>query len=244
MVAIGPTPANSWQSNDTSIDLTRPRAVPRPVRVAATPKDVVIDLSAAAMIVIDMQNRFCHQALWPDGSERPTRSPIAPLQRLLPVLRGASVPVVWVNWGNRADRMNLPPNVIRPFAPDGNRDAFLAAGSWEAEIDRALTPAADDIHVAKYRISGFVDTPLDSILRNLRVTTLLFAGVNLDQCVYATLLDAAGLGYDCVLVEDCAATASPDYCTQATLYNVRRGFGFVVRADDVIAGCNAAAADR
>jgi len=51
---------------------------------------------------------------------------------------------------------------------------------------------------------------------------------------YATLVDAACLGYDCVLVEDCAATGSPEYCTQATLYNVRRGFGFVVKADDVI----------
>ena len=69
MVAIGPTAANSWQSDDAKIDLTRPRPAARPVTVTSTPKDVVIDLSAAAMIVIDMQNRFCHQALWPTASE-------------------------------------------------------------------------------------------------------------------------------------------------------------------------------
>ncbi len=37
-------------------------------------------------------------------------------------------------------------------------------------------------------------TPLDGILRNLGVTTLLFAGVNLDQCVLCTLQDANFLG--------------------------------------------------
>jgi nicotinamidase-related amidase len=234
MATIGATPANRWQVDDSATDLTRPRLPPRPVRIAAQPKDVVIDLAASAMIVIDMQNRFCHPAMAPEGPERPTRRALAPLVRLLPALRTAAVPVVWVNWGNRADRMNLPPNVLRPFRPDGSSEPFLVKDTWEAELDPLLAAEPRDIHVDKYRISGFFDTPLDAILRNLRATTLLFAGVNLDQCVYATLVDAACLGYDCVLVEDCAATGSPEYCTQATIYNVRRGFGFVVKADDVI----------
>jgi nicotinamidase-related amidase len=83
-------------------------------------------------------------------------------------------------------------------------------------------------------MSGFWDGPLDSILRNLGVTTLLFAGVNLDQCVMCTLQDANFLGYDCVLVEDCAATTSPQFCTDATLYNVKQCFGFVARSADII----------
>jgi nicotinamidase-related amidase len=235
MITIGATPANRWQVDDTATDLTRPRLPPRPVRISAQPKDVVIDLASSAMIVIDMQNRFCHPAMAPEGPERPTRRALAPLVRLLPALRTGGVPVVWVNWGNRADRMNLPPNVLRPFRPDGSSEPFLVKNTWEAALDPLLTAEPRDIWVDKYRISGFFDTPLDAILRNLKATTLLFAGVNLDQCVYATLVDAACLGYDCVLVEDCAATGSPEYCTQATLYNVRRGFGFVVKADDVVA---------
>jgi nicotinamidase-related amidase len=35
------------------------------------------------------------------------------------------------------------------------------------------------------------------------------------------------LGYDCILLEDCTATTSPDYCWQATVYNVNQCFGFV-----------------
>jgi nicotinamidase-related amidase len=80
---------------------------------------------------------------------------------------------------------------------------------------------------------GFQDTELDSILRNLAVTTVLFAGVNADQCVLCTLQDANFRGYDCLLLEDCVATTSPDYCMSATLYNVRQCFGFVVRSEAV-----------
>jgi nicotinamidase-related amidase len=77
-------------------------------------------------------------------------------------------------------------------------------------------------------MSGFQDTELDSILRNLGVTTLMFAGVNADQCVLCTLQDANFRGYDCLLLEDCTATTSPDYCMQAAIYNTRQCFGFVV----------------
>ena len=90
-----------------------------------------------------------------------------------------------------------------------------------------LEQKPDDIRVDKYRMSGFWDTPLDSILKNLGKTTLFFAGVNADQCVMATLQDANFLGYDCILLTDCSATTSPDYCWQATLYNVNQCFGFV-----------------
>ena len=79
----------------------------------------------------------------------------------------------------------------------------------------------------KHRMSGFWDTPLDSILRNLDVKTLLFSGVNADQCVLHTLADASFLGYDTILLEDCAATTSPEFCLQAALYNIKQIFGFV-----------------
>jgi nicotinamidase-related amidase len=84
-------------------------------------------------------------------------------------------------------------------------------------------------------MSGFQDTMLDSILRNRNITTLLFAGVNADQCVLCTLQNANFLGYDCLLIEDCTATTSPDYCMAATIYNVRQCFGFVVRSSELAA---------
>ena len=65
--------------------------------------------------------------------------------------------------------------------------------------------------------------------------TILFAGVNTDQCVMCTLTDANFLGYGCVLLDDCCATTSPAFCTEATLWNVRKCFGFVADSGQVLA---------
>ncbi|MGH8001625.1 MAG: cysteine hydrolase family protein [Brasilonema sp.] len=232
---------NAWAVNHTFADITRPPQIPQPVILSTETKTLRLDLAKTAILVIDMQNDFCH----PDGwlahigvDVTPAQKPVQPLQILLPALREKSVPVIWVNWGNRPDLLNISANVLHVYNPTGegvglgdplptNGAKVLMADSWAAAVVDELQQLPQDIHVDKYRMSGFWDTPLDSILRNLGRTTLLFAGVNVDQCVMATLQDANFLGYDCILVRDCTATTSPEYCWLATLYNVKQCFGFV-----------------
>ncbi|MCW2085845.1 nicotinamidase-related amidase [Bradyrhizobium diazoefficiens] len=244
LMPLGASTRNRWSVSATRANLIRPPVVPQPVTIDAGAKLVTFDLARTAIIVVDMQNDFCH----PDGwlahigvDVTPARAPIAPLQRLLPVLRGLDVPVIWLNWGNRPDRLNLSPALLHVYKPSGTGVGLgdrlpgsgarvLERGSWSASIVEELTVESTDIHVAKYRMSGFQDTELDSILRNLNVTTLLFAGVNADQCVLCTLQDANFHGYDCMLLRDCAATTSPDYCMAATVYNVNQCFGFVLES--------------
>lgn len=247
-VPLGPTPANAWQVDERSASLVRTPVAPRPVTVPAAPQQLSFDLARSALVVVDMQNDFCHPGGWLASigvDVAAARTPIAPLVRLLPALRDAGLPVVWLNWGNRPDRLNLSPSVLHVYKPSGRGcglgDALpghgarvLEAGSWSAAVVDELAPQPADIRVDKYRMSGFWDTPLDAILRNLRIDTLLFAGVNADQCVLCTLQDANFLGYDCLLLEDCTATTSPAYCMEATLYNVRQCFGFTLRSPDLL----------
>lgn len=117
----------------------------------------------------------------------------------------------------------------------GSSEAVLTEGSWGAAIVDGLDVAAVDIHPGKYRMSGFWNRPLDSILRTLGVTSILFAGVNADQCVLATLSDAACTGYDCIMIERASATPSPSFCLDATVYNVRHCFGFTTTPEAVVA---------
>ena len=248
MGRLGPSDGNDWDVSAEAADLTRRARAPRPVRVAASPKPVTFDLARACLIVVDMQNDFCHPDGWLAGigvDIAPARTPIAPLARLLPVLRGAGVPILWVNWGTRPDRLNLSPALRHVYDPAGAGaglgDALprtgarvLQAGSWSAQVVDELAPAPGDVRVDKHRMSGFWDTPLDAILRNLGVLTVLCAGVNLDQCVLHTLADANFLGYDTLLLEDCAATTNPEFCREATLLNVRQIFGFHFRSTELI----------
>ncbi len=238
---LGVSPSYHWKADEQVVDMAMPLPAPRALRINAAPQDVVIDLQRSAIIVIDMQNDFCTQNGWVDaigGDYRADRAPIEPLQKLLPALRAAEVPVIWVNWGNRPDLANMPPNQIHLYKPKGsgiglgdplpaNGAPVLQKDSWAAAVVDELAPLPGDICVDKYRISGFWDTPLDSILRNLGVRSILFAGVNTDQCVLHSLTDANFLGYGCILVEDCCATSSPAFCTEATIWNVKKCFGFV-----------------
>jgi nicotinamidase-related amidase len=242
--ALGARPATAWHVSEDEADLVRRTMPPLVAEFAAEPQRVRIDLWRTAILVIDMQNDFCAPGGWLSQSGTdiaPERMPIAPLQGLLPRLRRAHVAVVWVNWGNRPDRLNLSPSLLHVAKPagtgvgigdplPGSGHRVLEKDSWCAAIVDELVPEPGDVRVDKFRISGFWDTPLDSILRNLGITTLLFAGVNIDQCVMCTLQDANFLGYDCILIQDCAATVSPAFCREATLYNVKRCFGFVTKA--------------
>jgi nicotinamidase-related amidase len=246
---LGSARGYRWLVNATHVDMSQPEPAPRAVAIEAEPQTVTVDLGRTAMIAIDMQNDFCATGGWVDHlglDVTPDRAPIAPLQRLLPGLRKAGVPIIWVNWGNRPDLMNMAPNQLHLYKPTGEGiglgDPLPGSGarvlekdSWAAAVVDELKQEPGDIKVDKYRISGFWDTPLDSILRNLGVRTILFAGVNIDQCVLCTLQDANFLGYGCVLVEDCSATTSPDYCTQATLFNVKKCFGFVTTSPRILA---------
>ncbi len=247
---LGTSPHTRWLASASHVDLTPPAPVPRPITLASTPQQVSFDLHRAALMIIDMQNDFCTEGGWVDhlGADyRPDRAPIAPLRALLPPWRRAGGAVLWVNWGNRPDLANMPPNQHHLYKPTGTGIGLgeplpghgarvLQKDSWAAAVVDELEIAPGDICVDKHRISGFWDTPLDSILRNLGTRTILFAGVNTDQSVLCTLTDANFLGYACVLLDDCCATTSPAFCTEATLWNVRKCFGFVAGSKDLLSG--------
>ena len=75
------------------------------------------------------------------------------------------LPVIWLNWANRPDRLNLPANVLHVYDGDGtgggigdrkgSSEAVLTEGSWGAAIVDGLDVTAVDIHPGKYRMSGF-----------------------------------------------------------------------------------------
>ena len=245
---LGSSSNNRWLVGESAVDLSEPPPSPDRLTFAARPQRLTVDLNRTAMVVVDMQNDFCTKGGWIDwlGVDiSPNRTPIKPLTRLVTGLRRAGVPIVWLNWGNRADLMNLTPGHLRMCTPTGDGIGFgdplpgsgarvLEKDSWAAAVVDELKQKREDIRIDKYRLSGFWDTQLDSILRNLNVNCLLFAGVNTDVCVMSTLQDAQFNGYGCVMVEDCCGTTSPPFCNEATLWQVENIYGFVTDSTKIL----------
>ena len=160
----------AWGASAREIDMATAPAKPVPLKIAAAPQNITIDLKRTAMIVIDMQNDFCAKGGWVDHlgvDYAPDRTPIAPLQRLLPALRQAKVPVVWVNWGNRPDLMNMPPNQLHLYKPSGvgiglgeplpgSGAHVLEKDSWAAAVVDELEKKPGDIsdEIALYDSPG------------------------------------------------------------------------------------------
>lgn len=254
---LGEESRDHYRISDSTVDMTRPAPQPLTATITAQPQNIIVDLRKSALIVIDMQNDFCTKGGWFDSlgiDVSPVSRIYNPIKRTANALRTRNVPIIWLNWGVRADKANLSPVTRYAFArvgcgvgladprkgsgptSDVKPTGVLQRGAWGAAVVDELAPASSDLRLDKHRISGFWDTPLDSVLRTLGAKTLFFAGINADHCVLATLMDANFHGYDTILIEDCTATGSPDFCMQATLHNVRFCFGFTVASDDLAAG--------
>jgi nicotinamidase-related amidase len=243
----------AWKVSSNHVDLSMPPAIPRVIDLKAQPQELSLDLSRTAIVIVDLQNDFLSPGGWADsvGADLTKgQAPVKRLKGLLPVLRTAQVPVIWVSWGHRPDRANVPPTTLYVFNPDGKgigiggalpdaKGHLLQKDSWSSQVVEDVGQLSDDIMIDKFRISGFWDTQLDSVLRNFDIKTVLFGGVNTDQCVLHTLADAHFLGYNCILLEDCCGTTSPSYCVDAVLFNVKMCFGFVSNSTDVISAVSA-----
>lgn len=86
-----------------------------------------------------------------------------------------------------------------------------------------------DIWCHKNRMSGMwgPTTDCEKVLEKEGIKTLLFTGVNTDQCVGGTFMDCFSKGYDCVLLNDGCGTTSPGYAQQMMEYNAANTWGFI-----------------
>ncbi|KAK4139952.1 Isochorismatase-like protein [Dichotomopilus funicola] len=99
----------------------------------------------------------------------------------------------------------------------------------QQEFDKSQTTALPDVRFHKSRLSGFWGgtTPCIEYLKEKGITTLLFAGVNTDQCVLASLQDACNVGFDTILLRDGCGTISPEYATKMVELNCRKSWVFM-----------------
>lgn len=71
-----------------------------------------------------------------------------------------------------------------------------------------VEPIAGELIITKTNGGALSGTNLDFILRNMDIDSVILVGFLTDQCVLATSVHAADLGYDVLLVEDAMTTRS------------------------------------
>jgi nicotinamidase-related amidase len=202
------------------------------------------EIDKSALIIVDMQNDFVH----PEGrfAVRVREMPeagidmqflmgtIPQVRRLADAFRKAGRPVVYIAQVLKPDYSDAQfPYWRFGLTPGGNRRGCVE-GTWGAQIIDELQPQEGEHLVVKKGYGGFSNTPLDTILRNMGVTTCVVTGVTTCVCVSTTVRGGVEHNYRMILVADAVAEVSRD-THDAELKTMARVFADVKTTDEVVA---------
>ena len=115
----------------------------------------------------------------------------------------------------------------------GNR-THCVEGTWGAQIIDELKPRDGEHLVIKKGFGGFApSTPLDTILRNMDVSTCVVTGVTTCVCVSTTVRGGVEHNYRMILVSDAVAEVSRE-AHDVELRTMDRLFADIRNTDEVI----------
>jgi ureidoacrylate peracid hydrolase len=197
----------------------------------------LLDPDDCALVVIDLQNDFCH----PDGAASrvgqetgAVRAAMPDVHRLVALAREAAVPRFFVRT-THSDWFNSDGWLARGRGGNhlpADRVPFVQEGSWGAEWYE-VEPGPDDLVITKHRYSAFAYTPLELAFQGTRRRTAVLAGTQTNVCVEATATDAVTRGLHPILVQECVATGSSPALHTAALRDFAQHLGNVVQLADV-----------
>ena len=154
----------------------------------------VFPKARTALLLVDVINLFD----FPRGAGLARRAlqPARNIRRLRDRAHAGRIPVIYVNdnWGRwRSDFKSIVADCRRPERPG-------------ARIAGLLAPTPRDFFVLKPHLSGFHETPLDTLLQSGEVSTVVIAGFAADNCVFFTAAEAHMRDYKVVVPADCCAS--------------------------------------
>ena len=183
--------------------------------------------SKTTLIVIDVQNDFCHE----QGVFSKMNRDLSHIQRnvipnilfIIKKWRQLNLPIIFVRTIH-SDWTNSPVWLTRG-EDMAKKTPICPPNSWGAEFYK-VEPGDGDCIVTKHRYSAFTGTDLDLILRSKGFETIILTGVVTNVCVETTARDGFNLNYNVIFVDDCCGAYLPEEHT-ATLNNISKHFGIV-----------------
>jgi nicotinamidase-related amidase len=120
---------------------------------------------------------------------------------------------------------------------------------WETDpvefrFSKIIEPKPGEYIVRKQMYSGFFETCLESLLRNLQIKNLIVVGFAANACLQATLTDALFRNYRTLLLRDCTAameyhdTINEQSITNYVVRFVEAFLGYTATSKDFVRSCN------
>ena len=204
--------------------------------------DELFTRSRVALVLQEIQNGIVGDAAtFPALAEAAAAVGVIPnAVRLARAARMAGAPVI------HATADSLP----GAFGANQNARLFAAArrdGAENARRSDSVLPVAEldadgDLILPRYHgLSPMTGTPLDSLLRNAGVTTIVVAGVSLNVAIPNLVFDAVNRSYQVVVVTDAVAGIPLEYGASVLEHSLAL-LATLATTDDVVAAWQASVA--
>jgi nicotinamidase-related amidase len=201
-------------------------AVPETVAEMCSP-------SSAAVLVYDVQVGILSHVQDRDGV-------IGRIRAVITAARTANVPVIYVR------HVSVPPTHMgvaalrtamawqRTQRATEVRSAFPPEAP-HAQLVPELAPEADEPVFDKLGMSAFVGTPVETVLRDRRLTTVVLVGAVLEIGIEPTARHAADLGFLPVVVGDACGIVEPEAAARAVASLDYSLLSYRASAEEVVA---------
>jgi nicotinamidase-related amidase len=194
----------------------------------------LLEPARTAIVTSEVQNGVVGEPSALPALAEAARAEMLPnLAKLLPVARKAGVQVVHCTAYRRDDGKGANRNA-RLFAGVKKSPVALLPGTAAVEVLAELGPEPEDLVLTRtHGLNPMGGTDLDSVLRNLGVTTIVPTGVSVNIAITNLVMDAVNLGYDVVLPRDAVAGLPRDYA-DAMIDNTLALLATVVTTADLL----------
>jgi nicotinamidase-related amidase len=147
--------------------------------------------------------------------------------------REAGVQILHAIAARREDGKAVSKNA-RLFRAAERAPVKLTVGTWATELVEGIEGDPSDlVSIRLFGLSPITGTEVDALLRNVGCRTLIVVGVSSNVAVPATVLEAAGLGYETVVVRDAITGTPPEY-TDVIIENTLSLVATIVTTDQLL----------
>ena len=138
-----------------------------------------------ALLIIDVQNDYF------PGGRCELYNTYEAEKRIISLIKESRIlqrPIIYIQHINSADR------------------TFFLEGTYGCEISERIKPQSEDKVIVKHYPNSFLNTELDSYLKEKEIKKLIVCGMMTHMCVDTTVRAAMDYGYKVDLVADACAT--------------------------------------
>ena len=158
----------------------------------------------AALLIIDMQNDFVEE-----GAPLRVKGAlgiVGNVKKVLDAFRKKGLPIFHIVRVHRKDASDVEITRKEKFL----KNPFAVEGTVGARIIGGLEPLEGEYTVKKIRMSAFLNTDLDLMLKSLGVKNVVITGIQTPNCIRTSVFDAVAYNDNVYLVDDAVAAQNDE----------------------------------